>query len=160
MQSSTLKQIGASGPIEVEKVLLDPQFLLVNLESLPIYLVGRESCVRCRNESTCSLFKFSKIHSTCALTYTTAHSHTSAPRNCKIYLIDVLKKYTRLLNMTHMKLAVCTLISRLCVHICCTFWFDDTQKRTIALSCFCTGLYINMNVPTRLQNLSACITGC
>ena len=45
------------------------------------------------------------------------------------------RKYTRLLNMTHMTLAVCTLISRLCVYICCIFWFDDTKKRTNALSC-------------------------
>ena len=36
------------------------------------------------------------------------------------------KKYTRLLNMTHMMLADCTHISRLCIHIYCIFWFNDT----------------------------------
>ena len=62
-----------------------------------------------------------------------------------------------------MTLAVCSLIRRLCFHICCIFCFDDTQKRTNTLSCkqpydwrtkfqaFGIGLYINMDVPTRLS---------
>ena len=45
-------------------------------------------------------------------------------------VIDVLKKvYAPWCSQ------FCTLISRLCVHICWMFCFDDTQKRTNAPSC-------------------------
>ena len=49
------------------------------------------------------------------------------------------------------------------------WWHIKKNKRTIMqiavqlpykISSFCIGLYINMDAPTRLQNLSACITGC